>query len=81
MTNHTDSWLTTYMSTNAPATLTTTAAGRSHSIFALTVGDYIWHKGAFRLITALDHSGPLPVIRMGRFVLHCRHAYTVEVPS
>jgi hypothetical protein len=60
--------------TAAPATLATTAPGRSRSIFHLAVGDYIWHSGAFRRVTAVDGR----TIRMGRHVLHSTHCATVE---
>ena len=60
-----------------PATLTSTAAGRSLPITRLAVGRYIWHDGAFRRVTAVDGR----VVRMGSHVLHSFNASTVEVAS
>lgn len=50
----------------APATLATTERGITRSIFALKEGDYIWHRGAFRRVTAADGM----TVRMGRYALH-----------
>jgi hypothetical protein len=62
--------------TTRPATLDTTAAGRSLSLFQLRPGRYIWHAGAFRLVTNVEHR----TVRMaGGHVLHSLHANTVEV--
>ena len=59
-----------------PATLATTDAGRSLSIYRLRPGRYIWHAGAFRLVTAVDGR----TVRMaGSHVLHSLNASTVEV--
>lgn len=58
-----------------PATLTTTEAGISRSIWDLAAGEYIWHRGAFRLVTAVEGRK----VRMGRYVLNSTHGYTVEV--
>jgi hypothetical protein len=58
-------WLDNDMSDTA-ATLATTERGISRSIFALKVGDYIWHRGVFRRVTDVDGM----TVRMGRFALH-----------
>ena len=58
-----------------PATLTTTEAGRPLPIHRLRPGRYIWHAGAFRLVTAVDGR----TVHMGAHVLHSLHANTVEV--
>jgi hypothetical protein len=58
-------WLDNDMS-NAAATLATTERGITRSIFALRVGDYIWHSGAFRRVTDVDGM----TVRMGRYALH-----------
>lgn len=64
------------MNTDRPATLATTSAGRSLSIFRLRPGRYIWHDGAFRLVTEVNHR----TVRMaGGHVLHSLNADTVEV--
>ena len=57
-----------------PATLATTNRGVTRSIFTLRPGAYIWHRGAFRRVTAVDGRR----VRMGRYVLHSTHASTVE---
>jgi hypothetical protein len=48
------------------AVLATTERGVTRSIFALVEGDYIWHRGAFRRVTATDGM----TVRMGRYALH-----------
>ena len=59
-----------------PATLATTDAGQSLSIHRLRPGRYIWHAGAFRLVTAVDGR----TVRMaGNHVLRSLNASTVEV--
>lgn len=63
--------------TKAPATLTTTARGISRSIWTVAAGDYIWHRGAFRRVTAVDGR----TLRMGRYVLHSVHCHTVEAAA
>ena len=63
------------MDMTKPATLTSTEAGITRSIFTLAAGEYIWHKGAFRLVTEVVGT----TVRMGRHVLHSTHATTVEV--
>lgn len=62
---------------DAPATLATTERGVTRTIWNLRVGQYIWHRGAFRRVTAIE-SWPCKV-RMGRYVLRCRESNTVEV--
>jgi hypothetical protein len=54
------------VTTKPAAKLTTTEAGVTRSIYDLAVGDYIWHLGAFRRVTAVDGQH----IRMGRYALH-----------
>jgi len=63
--------------TKPASTLDTTAAGTTRSIYSLQVGEYIWHAGAFRRVTAVDGR----TVRMGRHVLHSIHASTVEVAA
>lgn len=48
-------------------TLTTTARGESRHIWQVAAGEYIWHRGAFRLVTAVEGGR---TVRMGRYVLH-----------
>jgi len=61
-----------------PATLDTIAAGRALPITRLTPGRYIWHEGAFRLVTEVRGR----TIRMaGGHVLQSLNASTVEVPQ
>lgn len=60
--------------TKAPATLTTTERGVTRSLWSLVAGDYIWHRGAFRRVTAVSGRE----VRMGRHVLHARCGDTVE---
>jgi len=62
------------MNNTAPRTLSTTEAGVSRSIYTLRPGAYIWHAGAYRLVTAVDGR----TVRMGRYVLHSLNATTVE---
>lgn len=52
--------------TKKPATLATTDRGVSRGIWTIQAGDYIWHKGAFRLVTSAEGW----TLRMGRHVLH-----------
>jgi hypothetical protein len=59
---------------NRPATLISTARGESRSLFAVRLGDYVWHAGAFRLVTGRNGRS----VKMGRYVLHSLHADTVE---
>ena len=61
-----------------PATLTSTAAGRSLPITRLAVGRYIWHDGAFRLVTNVQGR---TVHMAGGHTLRSLHANTVEVPQ
>lgn len=63
------------MTATQTTTLTTTAVGVSRSIFSLAVGEYIWHRGAFRRVTGVDGT----TVRMGRYALHSTHSTTVEV--
>lgn len=51
------------------STLATTERGVTRSIYKVAVGDYIWHSGAFRRVTAISEY-PMRALRMGRFVLH-----------
>jgi hypothetical protein len=57
------------------ATLSTTAAGESRPISTVKVGEFIWHKGAFRRVTEVVAPR---VLRMGVFVLRST-CDTVEV--
>jgi hypothetical protein len=50
-----------------PKFLTTTDQGVARHISTLQPGDYIWHKGAFRLVTGTEGCR---TVRMGRYVLH-----------
>lgn len=52
--------------TRPAATLTTTDAGVSRHIYTLAAGEYIWHRGAFRRVTAVNGW----TVRMGRHALH-----------
>lgn len=63
--------------TNRPRTLITTAPGVARSIHTVAAGDYIWHDGAFRLVTSVV-AGYRPVVRMGRRVLRPKYSWTVE---
>ncbi len=68
----------TYLVTVTPArktTLATTERGVSRCVFTLKEGEYIWHRGAFRLVTGVEGT----TVRMGRYALHCVHSTTVEV--
>lgn len=58
----------------SPSTLTTIERGVSRSIFTISPGDYIWHRGAYRRVTRRDGT----TVRMGRHVLHSTHCSTVE---
>jgi len=51
---------------SAAATLTTTERGVTRSIWQVAIGDYIWHRGAFRRVTGVDGW----TVRMGRYALH-----------
>lgn len=53
--------------TTAPATLDTTERGVTRRVWDVKPGHYIWHRGAFRLVTAVEGSR---TIRMGRYALH-----------
>lgn len=61
-----------------PATLATTDKGFALNGWDLFPGLYIWHKGAYRLVTAVD---PVGVgshrVRMGRFSLKVRGSVEV----
>lgn len=59
---------------NLPATLAATERGVTLDIDRLRPGRYIWHRGAYRRVTAVNGRS----VRMGRYVLHSRHASTVE---
>lgn len=63
------------MNNTATRTLTSTARGESVSAGVVVAGDYIWHNGAFRLVTEVVATF-YPTIRMGRYSLRSR--YLVE---
>lgn len=63
--------------TAAPKTLTTTNVGPGRHVWDLAVGDYVWHRGAFRLVTAVNGQ----TVRMGRYALHVSFGYQVEVAA
>jgi hypothetical protein len=55
------------MTTTVAKTLATTEQGTSRYIWQVAVGEYIWHRGAFRLVTAVEGTR---TVRMGRYALH-----------
>jgi hypothetical protein len=61
------------MSTTAARTITTIERGVTRRFHEVTVGDYVWHRGAYRLVTAVERDR----VRMGRYV--CRWTGTYEV--
>jgi hypothetical protein len=55
-----------------PTTLRTTDRGISVGNHEVAVGDYVWHRGAFRRVTAREGWATL---RMGRYVSHWHGEY------
>lgn len=53
--------------TTQPTTLATTDRGVTRHVWDVRPGHYIWHRGAFRLVTAVEGTR---TIRMGRYALH-----------
>jgi hypothetical protein len=61
-----------------PATLATTDKGFAANAWDLFPGLYIWHKGAYRLVTAVEAVGVAGYrVRMGRFSLKARGSVEV----
>jgi hypothetical protein len=57
--------------TTAPATLNHDERGVSIPAHLVAVGDYMWHRGAYRLVTFRDVRWG--TIRMGRYVVNHWH--------
>ena len=55
--------------TTAPSTLATQERGVATHVASLRVGDYIWHRGAYRLVTVVVDAAGWEKIRLGRYVL------------
>jgi hypothetical protein len=62
------------MNTAAPATLATSDRGITTRFHNVRPGAYVWHRGAYRLVTSNDGW----TIRMGRYASKCGvHSYEV----
>lgn len=59
----------------APATLDTLAKGAARHSWQVEVGQYVWHRGAFRRVTSIRGT----TLRMGNYYLGVGVGNTVEV--